>query len=68
MLCNVDPKTVRRYGQARDLGPPVTGPVVRPKLLDPFLEKIEEWVDRSKGQVRADKVHERLGADGVRRD
>ena len=59
-LCNVDPKTVRRYGQARDLGRPVTGPVVRPKLLDPFLEKIEEWVDRSKGQVRAGKVHERL--------
>jgi hypothetical protein len=59
-LCNADPKTVRRYAQARDLGRPVTGPVLRPGLLDPFREKIEEWVDRSKGQVRADKVHERL--------
>jgi hypothetical protein len=55
---------VRRYAQARDLGRPVPGPVLRPKLLDPFLEKIEEWVERSKGQVRADKVHERLAPMG----
>ena len=59
-LCNADPKTVRRYAQARDLGRPVSAPVARPKLLDPFVEKIEEWVERSKGQVRADKVHEWL--------
>ena len=59
-LCDADPKTVRRYVQARDLGRPVTMPVLQPRLLDPFLEKIEEWVERSKGQVRADKVHERL--------
>ena len=59
-LCNADPETVRRYIQARDLGRPLAVPVARPKLIDPFLEKIEEWVDRSKGQVRADKVHERL--------
>jgi len=63
-LCNADPKTVRRYAQARDLGRPVTGPAARPKLIDPFLGKIEEWVDRSKGQVRAGKVHERLAAMG----
>ena len=53
-LCNADPKTVRRYVQARDLGRPVAGPVLRPRLIDPFLEKIEEWVDRSKGKIRAD--------------
>jgi len=63
-LCGADPKTVRRYAQARDLGRPAAGPVVRPKLIDPFLGKIEEWVDRSKGQVRADKVHRRLAAMG----
>jgi transposase len=63
-LCGADPKTVRRYALARDLGRPVTAPVARPKLIDPFLEKIEEWVDRSKGRVRADKVHERLAAMG----
>lgn len=59
-LCSADPKTVRRYAEARDLGRPVTALAARPKLIDPFLGKIEEWVDRSKGQVRADKVHERL--------
>ena len=64
LLCGADPKTVRRYAQAQDLGRPVTGPVLRPKMIDPFLRKIEEWVDRSKGQARADKVHERLAAMG----
>ena len=59
-LCDADPKTVRRYARARDLGKPVTEAAARPKLIDPFLEKIEEWVDRSKGKVRADKAHEWL--------
>ncbi len=59
-LCKADPKTVRRYARSRDLGRPVTAPVPRPKLIDPFLDKIEEWVDRSEGKVRADVVHERL--------
>ncbi len=63
-LCTADPKTVRRYAQARDLGRPVTAPVARPKMIDPFLDKIEEWVERSKGKVRADKVHERLAPMG----
>lgn len=63
-LCDVDPKTVRRYAQARDLGRPVTAAVYRPKLIDPFLDKIEEWVERSAGKIRADKVHERLVAMG----
>ena len=45
-------------GQAGD------GPVPRPKLIDPFLGKVEEWVDRSEGKVRADMVHERLAAMG----
>ena len=63
-LCQADPKTVRRYALARDLGRPAAGPVVRPKLIDPFLDKIEEWVDRAEGKVRADVVHERLAAMG----
>ncbi len=64
-LCDADPKTVRRYALARDLGRPVTEPVLRPKLIDPFLGKVEEWVERSKGKVRADKVHKRLAAMGL---
>ena len=38
-LCKADPKTVRRYALARDLGRPVGEPVLRPKLIDPFLEQ-----------------------------
>ena len=63
-LCKADPKTVRRYARARDLGWPVTEPVPRPKLIDPYLGKVEEWVDRSEGKVRADVVHERLAVMG----
>jgi len=48
-LCGADPKTVRRYVQARDLGRPVAAPAARRKLIDPFLDKIEEWVERSEG-------------------
>ncbi len=67
-LAGADPKTVRRYAQARDLGRPVAGPVLRPKLIDPFVDKAEEWVERSKGKVRADKVHERLVTMGFAGD
>jgi transposase len=63
-LCGASAKTVRRYAEARDAGRPVTAPVARAKLIDPFLEKIEEWVDRSSGKVRAGIVHERLAAMG----
>ncbi|MEA5455256.1 IS21 family transposase [Sinomonas sp. JGH33] len=59
-LAGVDPKTVRRYVAARDAGAPVTGPSRRERITDPFLPKIEEWVDKSRGQVRADVVHARL--------
>ena len=52
-LAGVDPKTVRRYVDARDAGKPVDEPVRRAKLIDPFLGKVEEWVDRSEGTVRA---------------
>jgi len=63
-LCKADPKTVRRYARARDLGRQVAAAAARPKLIDPFLGKIEEWVERSEGKVRADIVHERLAPMG----
>ena len=63
-LAGVDPKTVRRYVAKRDAGRPVDEPVQRPKLIDPFLPKIEELVEQSEGAVRADVVHERLVALG----
>jgi hypothetical protein len=33
-------------------------------LIDPYLEKVEELVERSQGKIRADVVHERLVAMG----
>ncbi|MFD4764556.1 hypothetical protein ACFWOJ_38890 [Streptomyces sp. NPDC058439] len=42
------------------MGLAVDAPIVRPKMIDPFMPKIEEWVERSQGKVRADKLHERL--------
>jgi transposase len=35
-------------------------PKQRARLIDPFMEKIEELVDHSKGKIRADVVHQRL--------
>ena len=58
--------TVARYVQLRGEGRmPVPGEIVeRPKLTDPFLAKIEEWVDRSGGRIRADVAHDKLVALG----
>jgi hypothetical protein len=67
-IVKVDPKTVRRYFAAREEGRPVTGPGRRPRIIDPYLAKVEEWVDRSEGKVRADVVHERLQAVGFTGD
>jgi hypothetical protein len=33
-------------------------------VIDPFLEKLEELVERSKGKIRADKAHEKITAMG----
>jgi transposase len=54
--------TVEHYVVLRDAGllPAGLDPVERTRLLDPFLDKIEEWVDRSKGAIRGDVVFERL--------
>ncbi len=67
-VAGVDPKTVRRYADARDMGRSIDEPVQRPKLIDPFLAKVEELVEQSEGAVRADAVHERLQALGFTGD
>jgi hypothetical protein len=57
--------TVARYVRDRDAGRLVPErPVERPKVIDPFLDKIEEMVERSKGKVRADVAHDHLVAMG----
>jgi transposase len=52
--------TVAAHVAARDAGRPVGIPVRRPQVTDPFWDKIEEWVEVSRGNIRADKVHEKL--------
>jgi hypothetical protein len=57
--------TVAAYVAKRDGGQlPGDGPVRRERIVDPWLAKIEEWVERSQGKVRADVCHEKLQALG----
>jgi transposase len=63
-LAGCDPKTVIRYVDRRDAGVDPLERERRPRLIDPFLAKVEELVDPSHGKIRADRVHERLQAMG----
>ena len=36
----------------------------RPMLIDAFLPKLEEWVEHSRGRIRADVVHDKLAVLG----
>jgi transposase len=64
-LAGCDHKTVAHWVRARDDaggGLPLS---VRPRpRVDAFAAKIEEWVRRSRGKVRADVAHQRLVAMG----
>lgn len=59
-LAGCDPKTVARYVAKRDAGLDPLTAVRRPRLIDPFLDKVEELVERSSARIRADVVHDRL--------
>ena len=50
--------TVEHWVTMRDRGllPDGDTPVERVKLIDGFMPKIEEWVERSNGRVRGDVV------------
>lgn len=63
-LSGADRKTVQRYVGLRDAGHDPFERARRAQLLDPYLDKLEELVDDSKGKVRADVVHDRLRAMG----
>jgi transposase len=63
-LVGCDPKTVGAYVARRNAGLDPLSRLRRPRLIDPFLPKVEELVDRSAGKIRADVVHERLVAMG----
>ncbi len=70
-LTGADDKTVASYVQRRDQGQSPASRAKRPSLIDPFLAKIEELVERSRGLVRADVVHDHhlvgMGYQGSRR-
>lgn len=54
------PNTVKKFVLARDAGDPLPQRVERAKLTDAYLDKIDELVDRSEGDIMAKKVHEVL--------
>jgi transposase len=57
-LAGAHPKTVKRWVERRAEGR--WEPEPRPRIIDPYLPKIEEWVERSKGKLRADVAHRKL--------
>jgi len=63
-LVGCDEKTVARYVGVREAGGDPFAPAVRGSIVDAFLEKVEEWVDRSEGKIRADAAHSKLAAMG----
>ncbi|MFN8079391.1 MAG: IS21 family transposase [Kineosporiaceae bacterium] len=56
--------TVKHYVERRAAAGELERVAVRPQLIDAYLAKVEEWVERSKGKVRADVAHEKLAALG----
>jgi transposase len=53
--------TVAAYVAKRDAGElSDDGPERRERIIDPFLPKIEEWVERSAGKIRADVAFDKL--------
>ena len=57
--------TVARYVAERERGRAVPGgPARRAGVIDEFLPKLEELVERSKGKIRADVAHEKVTAMG----
>lgn len=63
-LAGCSHNTVKRYVQARDAGGLREAPEQREQLIDPFLAKLEEWIERSHGKLRADIAHDKLVALG----
>ena len=65
-LTGYDAKTVARYVAIREAGGDPLARAARPRLIDVFMPKIEEMVDRSKGKIRADAAHRKITAMGYR--
>ena len=52
--------TVAGHVAAREAGGLSDPPPARPRLVDEFLPKLEEWMEHSNGKIRADKAHAKL--------
>ena len=64
-LAGVSHHTVVRYVAERDAGALAgDGPQRRERIIDPWLPKIEEWVERSHAKIRADRAFDKLKALG----
>ena len=63
-LTGYDAKTVARYVAIREAGGDPLAKTSRPRLIDVFMPKLEELVDRSKGKIRADVAHRKITAMG----
>src|SRR5258708_27752610 len=59
-LVGCAPNTVAHYVRVRDADELRTAPIQRSELIDPFRDKIEEWVDASHGRIRADVAQRKL--------
>jgi transposase len=64
VLVGCDHHTVQRYVERRDAAGDATIVVPRPSVIDGYRPKIEELVERSRGKIRGDVVHDRLVAMG----
>ncbi len=63
-LVGCSPTTVARYVALREAGRPRSRALRQAGLMDGYLEKVEEWVNASRGKVRADVVFSKLQAMG----
>jgi transposase len=64
-LAGCSPNTVAHWVAHRDAGTLVPGQAARrPSVIDEFLPKLEELVERSKGKIRADVAHDKITAMG----
>ena len=65
VLAGCSHHTVAQYVRARAEGRLTPGRAEqRPMLIDAFLAKLEEWVEHSRGRIRADVAHDKLAALG----
>ncbi|WP_335990044.1 IS21 family transposase [Glycomyces sp. MUSA5-2] len=63
-LAGCDHHTVRRYVELRDQGVDPTKRKPRARLIDDYMPKIEELVERSQARIGADMAHKKIVAMG----